>query len=98
MPKTDHAVSSQAKVCAAAIVSSLNGSTMPDPVLNSSIYSLITPKYATSAAGVYRIKGEKLTRVPGGLSSDKPRRKTQQKEAKFAYGWYKGITSEMFAK
>lgn len=98
MPKTGHAASSQAKVCAAAIVSSMSGTKMPDPVLNSSIYSLITPKYGTSAAGVYRVKNDKLTQVSGGLSSDKPRRKTKQKEAKFASGWYKSITSEMFAK
>jgi sulfide dehydrogenase [flavocytochrome c] flavoprotein subunit len=98
MLKTGHSASSQAKVCAAAIVSSMSGTQMPDPVLNSSIYSFITPKYATSSAGVYRIKGDKLTRVSGGHSPDNPKRKTQQKEAKFANGWYKGITSEMFAK
>ena len=97
MPKTGHAANSQAKVCAAAIVSSMSGTGMPEPVLNASIYSLITPKYGTSDAGVYRLKDEKLTRVAGGISSDKPNRKTQLKEAKFASGWYKSITSEMFA-
>jgi len=97
MPKTGHAASSQAKICAAAIVSEMNGNQMPDPVLNSSIYSLITPKYGTSNVGVYRIKGDKLAYVSGGISSNKPNRKTQLKEAKFAAGWYKSITSEMFA-
>ena len=98
MPKTGHSASSQAKICAASIVMLLNGEKLLDPVLSSSIYSLISPKFGVSAAGVYRIKNKKLTKVSGGTSPVKASKKVRRKEAKFTQGWYKAITSEMFAK
>ena len=98
MAKTGHSASSQGKICAAAIVLELNGDKMPSVTYSTSIYSLIGPKHAVSSAGVFRIKGGKLVQVSGGLSPKKASRKTRLKEYKFAAGWYKGITTDMFAK
>ncbi|MFV1982660.1 MAG: FCSD flavin-binding domain-containing protein [Thiohalomonadales bacterium] len=95
MPKLAHAANSQAKVCAVAIVSSLNGNPISDPVLNTSIYSFISTKSAISEVGVYRIKQNKIKRVSGGISKKNASKKHRIKESKFAYGWYKGITRDM---
>lgn len=98
MQKTGHGASTQGKICAAAIVTELNGGTMPDVTYSTSIYSLLSPKYALSSADVYRLKSGKLKQVSGGLSAKKASRKTRLKEARFAAGWYKGITADMFGK
>jgi len=98
MEKTGHSASSQGKICAAAIVTELNGGTMPSVTYSTSIYSFLGPKYAVSSAEVFRIKRGKLVQISGGMSLEKASRKTRLKEAKFATGWYKGITTDMFAK
>ncbi|NOX91257.1 MAG: NAD(P)/FAD-dependent oxidoreductase [Gammaproteobacteria bacterium] len=98
MQKTGHSANTQGKICAAAIVTELNGGTMPEVIYSTSIYSLLSPKYALSSAGVYRLENGKLKRASGGLSDKKASRKTRLKEARFATGWYKGITMDMFGK
>lgn len=98
MPKTGHSASAQGKICAAAIVTELNGGTMPDVTYSTSIYSLLGPKYAISSAEIFRLKAGKLVEVSGGLSPEDASRKTRLKEARFASGWYKGITTDTFAK
>ena len=98
MQKTGHSANTQGKVCAAAIVTELGGGTMPDITYNTSIYSLLNPKHAFSSARVYRLKNGKLKQVAGGLSAKKASRKTRLKEARFASGWYKGITMDTFGK
>ena len=97
MPKTAHAANTQAKVCAAAIVSALNGVRAPDPVYSTSIYSLLSPKYAISMAAVYRLKNGRITTVSGGESPLQASKKTRFKEANYAGGWYKAITADTFA-
>ncbi|VAW61909.1 Flavocytochrome c:sulfide dehydrogenase [hydrothermal vent metagenome] len=96
MKKLGHAANSQAKICAASIVSSLHGITMPEPVYNSSVYSVLSPKYAISSASVFRLKAGSISIISGGLSELKASKKTHRREASFAKGWYKSITSEMF--
>jgi len=99
MPKTGHAASSQGKICAAAVVSALRGEKMPaDFTYTESIYSLLDPKYGISSAGVYRLKDGRIARVSGGVSDVDASHKTRVKESKFARGWYKGITTDTFAK
>ena len=97
MPKTGHAANSQAKICAAAIVSDLDGNPMPEPSYSSSIYSLLGPKYAISLANVYRLSNGKISKVSGGDSPLKAKKKFRLKEAKYAAGWYKSITADMFS-
>jgi len=98
MQKTGHSANTQGKICAAAIVIELSGGTMPDVTYSTGIYSLLSPKYALSSAEVYRLKNGKLKQVSGGLSAKTASRKTRLKEARFAAGWYKGITMDMFGK
>ena len=98
MPKTGHAASSQGKICAAAIVSALRGGSLPkDVTYSESIYSLLDPPIG-QAAGVYRLKNGKITRVSGGVSDIDASHKTRVKESNFAKGWYKGITTDTFAR
>lgn len=96
MPKTGHSANSQAKICAAAIVSGLNGKEMSEPVYSSSIYSMIGPKYAVSMAAVYRFADGKIKQVSAGDSAYDANKRTRLKEAKYAQGWYKSITGDMF--
>lgn len=99
MPKTGHSASSQGKICAAAVVTALRGESMPkDFTYSESIYSLLGPKYGISSAGVYRLKNGRITRVSGGVSDVDASNKTRVKESNFAKGWYKGITTDTFAK
>ncbi|VAW93153.1 Flavocytochrome c:sulfide dehydrogenase [hydrothermal vent metagenome] len=95
MPKLAHAANSQAKSCALAIIASMNGSTISDPVLNTTIYSFISPKSAISEVGVYRVNKGKILQVSGGISKKNASKKHRLKESKFAYGWYKGINRDM---
>ena len=98
MPKTGHSANAQAKICAAAIVSELQGKAMPVPVYSSSIYSQISPKYAISMASVYRLKNNIITTVSGGDSAKKASKKIRLKESKYAAGWYKAIIADVFAR
>ena len=65
MPKSGFAANSQAKVCAAAIVSELGGTTMPDPSYVNTCYSLVAPDYGISVAAVYRLQDGKIVKVEG---------------------------------
>ena len=80
------------------IVSALQGNQMPDPVYSSSIYSQVSPKYAISMASVYRLKNNKITTVSGGDSAKKASKKICLKESKYAAGWYKATTADVFAR
>jgi len=96
MPKAGSSANTQAKVCAAAIVSNLTGGTMPESTLISIFYSLIGKKYAISDTGVYRLNGDQIKQVSGGISPVDASKKIRRKEVKYAKGWYKGITSDTF--
>lgn len=97
MPKTGHSANAQAKVCAAAIVSKVYDTPMPEPVYGSSTYSLVAPKYGISLASVFRLKNDRITFVATGESPRKAPKKIRLKESKYALGWYKAITADAFA-
>ncbi len=97
MPKIAHAACSQAQICAAAIVSILRGEPMPEPIYNSTIYSLIGPKHAISAAAVYRLVNGRIQAVHGGLSPEKASARFRAKESTYAHDWYQAVTSEAWA-
>ena len=96
MPKSGHSAASQAKNCAAAIVSTLAGNTPPEPTYANTCYSLIGPKYGISVAAVYRLQDGVITKVSGGVSEVGNPDQTHKNEARYARGWYKSITSETF--
>ncbi len=98
MPKSGYAASSQAKVCAAAIVSSLRGMEMPDPSYVNTCYSLVSPDYGISVAAVYRLENGVITGVKGagGVSPKDADADFRRKEARYAEGWYLSIAADIF--
>lgn len=97
MPKSAHAASAHAKVCAAAIVSRLAGVEPPEPALANTCYSLIRPRYAISVAQVYRLVDGKITQVSGWPTKTGLPMKYHKKEAKALKGWYKSIVLDMLS-
>ena len=96
MPKSGHSAASQAKNCAAAIVSGLAGNAPPEPTYANTCYSLIAPTYGISVAAVYRLKEGVIVKVSGGVSKVGNKDRVHKDEAKYARGWYKSITMDMF--
>ena len=99
MPKSGFAANSQGKVCAAAIVASIHGITMPDPSYVNTCYSLVAPDYGISVAAVYRYskdKGIYKVKGSGGVSPIKADPIFREKEARYASGWYDSITFDTF--
>lgn len=99
MPKSGFAASTQAKVCAAAIVAKLNGESPSAPKFVNTCYSLVAPDYGISVAAVYNYEGGKIVAVEGagGLSPTEADHTFRQQEADYAYGWYDSITQDIFA-
>lgn len=99
MPKSGFAANNHGKVCAAAIVSALNGKEMPEPSYVNTCYSLIAPDYGISVAAVYRHskdKGIYKVKGSGGVSPKDADADYRKKEARYAEGWYASITSDSF--
>ncbi len=98
MPKSGFAANSQAKVCAAAIVSELGGITMPDPSYVNTCYSLVAPDYGISVAAVYRLHDGEIVKVEGsgGVSPMDAPDEYRRDEARYARGWYQSITQDAF--
>jgi len=98
LPKSGYAANSEAKVCASAVVSMLNGSEMVEPSWVNTCYSVIKPKEdGISVAMVYAYKGGKIVKVKGsgGLTGayDPELRK---REVLYAHSWFKNITADVF--
>jgi len=98
MPKSGFAANSQGKVCAAAIVASVNGREAPAPSYVNTCYSIIAPDHGISVAGVYELRDGKIVEVPGagGLSPADADARARAIEVQFAIGWFRNITSDMF--
>lgn len=98
LPKSGYAANSEGKVCAAAVVASLNGKPAPVPSYLNTCYSLITPDDGVSVAAVYRMEAGKLISVKGAgggtpmTASDEFRKR----EVQYAYSWLKNITHDTF--
>ena len=98
MPKSGFSANSQGKVCAAAVVAMLNGKEVEDPSFINTCYSLVGPLYGISVAAVYQLENGSIAKVKGsgGVTPSDASKRDLYKEAKFAEGWYKNITSDMF--
>jgi len=85
-------------VCAAAIVSELGGTAMPDPSYVNTCYSLVAPDYGISVAAVYRLQDGNIVKVEGsgGVSPMEVPDEFRRKEARYARGWYQSITQDAF--
>ncbi len=97
MPKSGYSANSQAKVCAAAVASLLNGVSMPEPSWVNTCYSVIAPGDGISVAMVYAYEDGKIVKVKGsgGLTGayDAELRK---REVLYAHSWFKNITADVF--
>ena len=99
MPKSGFSASSQAKVCARAVVALLREEEPPEPVYVNTCYSLLAADYGISVAAVYRLNDEgEITAVPdsGGVSPADAPLAFRRTEADYARGWYASITADMF--
>ena len=98
MPKSAFAANSEAKVCAAALAKLLAGETPEEPRLLNTCYSVAAPDYGFSVAGVYKPTNGQLMDIPGagGVSPANAPRAARELEAKYADGWFRTITAEVF--
>ena len=93
LPKSAHMATSQARVCASAIVELLNHrSPDPAPVFANTCYSYVNDKMAVHVANVYRYDAAKKVMIAaeGGGVSDKP----SELEGSYAQAWAKNIWSD----
>ena len=99
LPKSGYAANSEAKVCAAAVVSLLNGKAPGTPSYVNTCYSIVAPGYGISVAAVYRLSADKskIEKVAGGLSPADASPAVKQREAEYAYSWFRNVTADMFA-
>lgn len=99
MPKSGYAANSQAKVCAAAVVSMLNGRKVGVPSYVNTCYSIAAPGYGFSVAAVYRLEADKsaIKKVSGGLTPGDAPDWVLERETAYAYSWFRNIVADMFA-
>jgi sulfide dehydrogenase [flavocytochrome c] flavoprotein subunit len=98
MPKAGFAANAQAKVCAAAMVRLMGGQKPDEPRLINTCYTIVAPEYGITVAAVYRPVNGQLVEIQGsaGTSPVDAPKSTREQEAKFADGWFKTITGEIF--
>lgn len=93
LPKSAHMATSQARVCASAVVALMaGGAPDPAPVFANTCYSFISDKSAIHVANVYRYDETKKMMLPaeGGGVSDKP----SEQEGQFADAWATNIWAD----
>ena len=99
LPKSGYAANSEAKVCAASVVASLNGMEAPEPSWVNTCYSLITPEDAISVAMVYRLgedgKIHKVKGAGGVTPMDSPEN-MRRRSVDYAHSWFNNITHDIF--
>lgn len=98
LPKSGYSANSEAKVCAAAVVASLQGKEPGIPTLVNTCYSLITPDDGISVAMVYNFDGTKIQKVKGsgGLTPMDSSAAMRKREARYAHSWFNNITHDTF--
>jgi len=94
LPKSGHLATSQAKVCAAAIIELMQGR-HPDtgPAIANTCYSMVSNNEAVHVAHVYRYNAEKMVMLPaegGGVSA-----KRSEVEGTLANYWLKNILGDV---
>ena len=96
MPKSGFAANAQGKVAAAAILASLEAKPAVDPHWANTCYSLVTPDYGISVAGVYRVEDNLIVspQGSGGLSPASAEPWVRKAEAEYAVGWYEAISQD----
>lgn len=98
MPKSAFSANSQAKACAQAVATLIGGGKPETPKLINTCYSLASPDYGFSVAGVYTPKNGLFADVEGagGVSPMEVPRSFRADEARYANAWFGTITAEAF--
>lgn len=99
MPKSGYSANSQAKVCASAVVSALNGTQPPTPAYTNTCYSLVAPDYGVSVAAVYKMNGDKLEAVKdaGGTAPAEASDEFRRREVIYGHSWFTNVTDDIFS-
>lgn len=98
LPKSAFAASSEAKVCAFAVINRLNDRELLEPSWINTCYSLITPQHGISVAMVYKLSKEGAVievKGSGGVTANSDKQ-TVYLESKYARFWYESITKDTF--
>jgi sulfide dehydrogenase [flavocytochrome c] flavoprotein subunit len=98
MPKSGFAASTQAKVCADAVVKLLRGAAPGTPKFVNTCYSLVSETYGISVAMVYGYQDGKIVKIKGsgGLSPSGASAEFRRKEANYTRGWYENISRDIW--
>ncbi len=98
LPKSGYAANSEAKVCAAAVVASLQEKPAPTPSYVNTCYSIAGTDYGVSVAAVYRLADDKsaIKKVAGGLTPSDASPDALKREVQYAYSWFANVTADMF--
>ncbi|MDH5766416.1 MAG: NAD(P)/FAD-dependent oxidoreductase [Gammaproteobacteria bacterium] len=98
LPKSGYAANSEAKVCAAAIVSLLNDYELLQPSLINTCYSMLAPDDAITVAMVYGYENGKITKIKGagGITPLDSSDEMRQREAAYAHSWFNNMTYDIF--
>jgi len=98
MPKSAFAANAQARLCAAQVARLLRGEPPAATKLINTCYSLISPDYGISVAGVYRPTPDVWSEVEGagGISDIDAPIETRRLEAVYARQWFSNLTTQAF--
>ena len=98
MPKSGFAASTQAKVCADAVVNLIRDKSPGTPKFVNTCYSLVNESYGISVAMVYGFKDGKIIKIKGsgGVSPSGTGASFREKEANYARGWYESISNDIW--
>lgn len=94
LPKSGFAANSEAKITASAIAALFRGESVADASYVNTCYSLLSPNYGISVAGVYRVTDKGIVQIEGGVSPKDATAGFREDEAKYATGWYTSITAD----
>ena len=94
LPKSGFAANSEAKITASAIAAMFRGEGVADASYVNTCYSLLSPNYGISVAGVYRVTDKGIVQIEGGVSPKDATAGFREDEAKYATGWYASITAD----
>ncbi|MCW8957223.1 MAG: NAD(P)/FAD-dependent oxidoreductase [Gammaproteobacteria bacterium] len=100
LPKSGYAANSEAKVCAAAVVSLINDKDLLEPSLVNTCYSMLAPGDAISVAMVYGFENDKIIKIngAGGLTPMDASDEARKREATYAHSWFNNITRDIFGQ
>jgi NADPH-dependent 2,4-dienoyl-CoA reductase/sulfur reductase-like enzyme len=96
MPKSGFSANSQAKSCAMAVRHELTGSKAFDPRYSNTCWSLISPDNAVKVGASYKATAEKIAKTDGFISKAGEEAALRAATTKEAFGWYDGITADIF--